>query len=171
MPEATEVGTIVVPIDLGGNRIGGVRISEEQRKYFTIAAPTATTAKLVERNRKQYARSSYSGLGDTTNDPVAVKAARWFEAPRISRGRGGGIAVQIPTELKNAKGNIRMTTIRFPSGATTGAISKFLYEKCTTHKPAYFKMPSGVMHSVVPATGVADINPTPAPTPAAAPAP
>jgi hypothetical protein len=171
MPDATTaVGSTIIPIDLGSSRTGAVKVPEDVRKYFSIAAPTATTAKLVERRRKQYTRSSYDGLSDTTSDPVAVRAARWFEAPRVSSGRGGGIAVKIPTELKLTSGAVRMTTLRFPSGATTGAISKWLFEKCVTHRPGYFILPSGVKHVVVPDTGVADINPgnaptTPAPTP------
>jgi hypothetical protein len=151
-----------VSIDLGSNRTGTLLLPQDVVDYFGITVVT-TAATFRTRTRKAYTRQVYSELSATaTGKSVAVQAATWTDTPSPPK-RGAGQAIIVPTELKTTKGNIRMVTMRFPSKAVIGAISEFLFTKCTKNKPGYFLTENGVRHLVVNVTG--NVNPTPAAAP------
>lgn len=149
-----------VPIDLGGSRTGTLILPNDVIEYFGITTATTTPPQPRTRTRKAYTRQVYSGLGTAaTAKTVAVAAATWKDTPAPPK-RGAGQKIVVPTELKTTKGNIRMVTMRFPQLAVIGAISEFLFTKCTKNKPGYFLTANGVRHLVINVTG--DVNPTPA---------
>lgn len=150
---------IAIPIDIGSNRTRAVLVPSDVAEYFNITVPTATTPPTqIERTRKAYTRTVYpNGLGAGTPKTAAVAASRWSSSPKASKG-GAGRAVRIPTELKTPSDTIRMVTLRFPSNAVTGAISKWLFEEIKAHKPSYFLL-NGQRYIVAAATGIIDINP------------
>lgn len=157
-----------VSIDLGGNRTGTLLLADDVVTYFGI---TATTAAATARTRKRasHTRQIYTGLGDTgTAKTVSVQASTWTDTPSPPR-RGAGQKIIVPTELITVKKNIRKVTMRFPSDAVIGAISNFLFTKCTKNKPTFFWTANGVKHLVVNITG--DVNPTPTPAPSPTPTP
>jgi hypothetical protein len=167
MPDATTAGAgpSLIPIDLGGNRTGAVKVPADVVKYFSIPKPTAAQEEMKTINRAQYKRQVYSGLDDIVGKAVTVRAATWKAPVRAAKGNVQGKTVKIPTELKTVQGSVRFVTLHFPSTATTGAISNWIYEKCVTKKPTYF-FHNGNRYSVLKAVG--DVNPTPAaPAPAA----
>jgi hypothetical protein len=175
MPEdvtATGTANLAIPIDLGSGRKGVVLLPPKTAAYFGITGTAAATDEMVTRRRKAHTRKNFDGLSNTVKTgqkaSSAVDAAVW-EAPKSAPKAGAGKSIQVVTQLKNAAGRPRYTTIKFPGNAVTGAISNWLFEKCTKNKPNHFKMPSGTMYPVV--NAVRDVNPGETPAPAAAPAP
>lgn len=166
---------IIVPIDLGNNKKGAVAVKADVAAYFNIAAPTtATTGAMIEKPAKQYTRRVYASITDIAGRTVDVRPGARQVRPPKAASASGGKSIRIPTEvtISNEKtvGGVSRTakytkhvSIRFPSGATMAAISKWLFEECKAKKPTYFIAPSGARYSVVAATGVADINPGPPP--------
>ncbi len=152
-----------VEIDLGGTRKGTLLLPQDVIDYFGI---TATTATATARTRKRVAHTRQifaDGLNDTAAaKTVSVQASTWTDTPSPPK-RGAGQKIIVPTELITVKKNIRYVTMRFPSNAVIGAISNFLFTKCTKKKPSYFFTSNGVRHLVVNITG--DVNPTPAANP------
>lgn len=157
---------VFAEIDIGSGRKGLVTLREDVAAYFGIAVD-ATTDVVVTRRRKAHSRSRYNGLEDTTATPTNVSASEWQSIKRGSR-VGTGKAVKVPTLLTSGTNqSIRYTTIRFPQNAVIGAISEFLFTKCTdsAKKPKFFIMPSGARYPVANVAG--DVNPGEAPAPAA----
>lgn len=154
-----------IPIDLGSNRKGAVKVSADQITYFGIVKPTGTAAEMVTRSKKAHTRKTYKGLTDTEADTVAVRASTWQTPVRASTGVTGKKVI-VPTALKTTNGSIRYTTFHFPSNATVGAISNWLYDKLVKNRPTDFVF-NGNRYPVLKATG--DVNPgnaeTPEPTP------
>lgn len=151
-----------VPIDLGGVGTGVVLLPKSVTDYFNIAVTAATPQTSITRSRKAYSREIYTGLTATVKKTVGVKASSW-EATPTSPEKGAGQKILVPTELKTSKGIIRMVTMRFPQRAVTGAISKFLFTKCTAHKPTYFITERGKRHLVLNVTKNVNPEPTAAP--------
>ncbi len=157
-----------IPIDLGGVGEGAVLLTDSVVKYFNISTTTTTAQTSVTRRRAGHKRTLYNGLTATINKTINVPESTWEATPSAPE-KGAGRLIRVPTELKTAKGLIRMVTMRFPNRAVTGAISKFLFEKCIAHKPTYFIMPSGKRHLVLAVTG--NVNPEPVAAPAPEPTP
>ena len=145
----------IIPIDLGSNRKGAVKVSDDQVTYFGIVKPTGTAETMVTRNRKEYTRKVYKGLGDAEPDTVAVRASTWQTPVRAASGVTGKKVV-VPTTLKTTAGSIRTTTFHFPSNATVGAISNWLFEQLVRNRPTSF-LHNGQRYAVLKATG--DVNP------------
>ncbi len=158
-----------VSVELGGGRNGTIILPDDVCDYFGIAFAT-TTATARVRTRKAYQRSLTTPLGAATTATklVSVEASRWTDTPSPPR-RGSGTKIIVPTEKKTTKGFIRKVTMNFPSGIVIGAVSNFLFTKCTKNKPTMFWTASGVPHLVVAVTG--DVNPTPTPPPTPTPNP
>lgn len=156
---------VFAEIDIGSGRKGLVSLREDVAQYFGITV-TATSDVVVTRRRKAHSRSRYDGLTDTTATPTNVGASEWKTIKRAS-GVGVGKAVKIPTKLKSGTNqqNIRYVTVRFPQNAVIGAISEFLFTKCTdlAKKPEFFIMETGAKYPVANVTG--DVNPGEAPEP------
>lgn len=153
-------------IDLGSSRTGFVGMSEATAIYFGIAVSDADTT-LVSKSRSAYTRQKYADIGDTTGESVSVKAAAWQGVPSRSGDRGSGQSIRVPSKLTTQKGSVRFATMNFPSNATQGAISSFLFEECDVAKrPDFFINERGVKNPVLKALA-GDINPgnTPDPTP------
>jgi hypothetical protein len=74
---------------------------------------------------------------DTTTKSVTVSASS-KQAPIRRRKNVTGKPVLIPTLIKNTKGGIVYTTLRFPNGADVGLISDWLFERLVKNKPASF---------------------------------
>jgi hypothetical protein len=167
MPDAvtTTVGSSLIPIDLGSNRKGAVRIPGDVIDYFNIPKPTAAAEEMITRSRAGHRRTIYKGMDDLVGKQITVDASTWQAPVRAAKGGITGKIVKIPTEKKTVKGNIRFVTLHFPSTATVGAISNWIFEKCVVNKPTYF-FHNNNRYSVLKATG--DVNPgegTTAPTP------
>lgn len=145
----------VIPIDLGSGRQGGVKVNDDQISYFGIVKPTGTAEEMITRKRKDYSRRVYKGLNDATGDVVAVRASEWKTPVKGSKGVTGK-KVTIPTALKTTAGNTRMTTIHFPSNATVGAISNWLFTVMVKNRPTTFLL-NGNSYAVLKAVG--DVNP------------
>lgn len=166
---------VIVPIDLGNNKKGAVAVSEDVAAYFNIAAPTTAVAgAMIETPGKTYTRKVYSGITDIVGRTVDVRPGARRVRPPKAASASGGKAIRVPTEIvitdtKTVGGTSRttkynkMVTIRFPSGATMAAISKWIFEECKAKKPSFFIAPSGARYSVVDDLGVTDINPGPPP--------
>lgn len=166
---------VIVPIDLGNNKKGAVAVSEDVAKYFNIAAPaTPTGSAMIETPAKPFTRKVYSGITDVTGRTVDVRPGARRVRPPKAASASGGKAIRVPTDVvitdtKTVGGTSRttkynkMVTIRFPSGATMAAISKWLFEECKVKKPTFFIAPSGARYTIVDDLGVADINPGPPP--------
>lgn len=165
---------VIVPIDLGNNKRGAVSVAEDVAAYFNITAPTAATAAMIEKPAVGFTRKVYSGVTDITGRTVNVRPGARRVRPPKAASASGGKAVRVPTDItitdQVTTGGVQRTrkytkhvSIRFPSGATMAAISKWLFEECKVKKPTYFIAPSGARYSVVAATGVTDINPGPPP--------
>lgn len=156
---------VVATMDIGSGRTVNFSLRSDVATYFGIAT-AAGVAESVKRRRKTHTRARYDGLTDTTSTPTNVSASEWTTVKKVS-GRGVGKPVKIPTKLKTAGDAIRYVIIRFPQNAVVGAISEFLFSKCSAAKrPDFFIMPTGAKYPVVNVTG--DVNPGEAP---AAPAP
>lgn len=145
-----------VPIDLGSKNTGAVNVRSDIISYFNVPA-AATTAAPILKTRARYTYMKKNGLNDPTGVEKTVEKAEWYALPTVPR-RGTGQSIKIPTELKNAKGNIRYVTLRFPGGATMLAISNWIAEYFRAHTPTYFISPSGTRHPVTDVT-LADLNP------------
>lgn len=156
---------VVAEIDIGSNRKGLVSLREDVAEYFGITV-TASSDVVVNRRRKAHSRQRFDGLSDTTATATNVSASEWKSIKRASA-KGVGRAVKIPTKLKSGTNNqnIRYVTIRFPSNAVIGAISEFLFSKCTdvAKRPEFFIMESGAKYPVANVAG--DVNPGEAPAP------
>lgn len=157
-----------VSIELGGNRNGTLLLPDDVVQYFGITVVT-TTATARQRRRVGHTRQARTPLaggtaGTTPTEPrlITVQAATWTDTPSPPE-RGAGRKIIVPTELKTRKGIIRKVTMRFPGEAVIGAISNFLFTKCTRNKPTMFWTENGKPHLVVAVTG--DVNPTPARAP------
>lgn len=138
MPEATETTVdTIVQVDLRGTATVGVKIPADVMKYFSIPAPTGTAEEQKVITREPYSRRVYKDLNDLTGEVVTVKGSTWETPGKVAK-KAIGVAVRIPTELKTVKGHTRYVTVRFPSRATVGDISNFLFEKCVTRKPGHF---------------------------------
>lgn len=151
---------VYVPIDLGSGRTGVVSIRGDVAEYFGITAPTDAAAgsgyKVI--TRKSTGRELFVDLQDTTGTGSNTDASNKFALPQQLSSRGaGGKLVTLPTELKTAKGNTRTVRMGFPSGASLGAISNFLFAKITLKKPSYFITERGVRRAIVNIPS-ADIN-------------
>lgn len=157
-----------VPIDLGEVGTGVVLLKKSVTDYFNIAVTATTNQTSVTRSRKSYSREIYDGLTATVKKTVGVRASTWEATPSAPK-KGSGQKIIVPTELKTSKGIIRMVTMRFPQRAVTGAISKFLFTKCTAHKPTYFLTEAGEKHLVLAVTR--NVNPEPTSTPTPTPTP
>lgn len=159
-----------VEIELGGGRKGTLLLPQDVVDYFGITATTAAATARV-RKRASHTRQVFAdGLNDTgaAAKTVSVQASTWTDTPSPPR-RGAGQKIIVPTELITVKKNIRYVTMRFPGNAVIGAISNFLFTKCTKKKPTYFLTSNGVRHLVISITG--DVNPTPTPAPTPTPTP
>lgn len=166
---------VAIPIDLGNNKTGAVAVDTKIADYFNITAPpaTGTTGQMIEKPRTSFQRKVYSGPADVTGRTITVNpGARGVRPPKVSS-RSGGKSVRVPTEVvitrtvarsgtNTSVKYVKHVSIRFPSGATMAAISKWLFERCTAHKPGYFLTPTGSKYLVVDDVGVSDINPGPA---------
>lgn len=162
---------LIIPIDLGGNKIGAVAVDDKTADYFGITAPTGpTTAGMIEKPATSFQRKIYDGIADVTGRTITVRPGARRVRPPKAASMSGGKSVRIPTQVtitdtvtvggvSRQRKYTKHVSIRFPSGATMAAISKWLFEKCITRKPTYFIAPSGARYSVVDDTGVADINP------------
>lgn len=166
---------IIIPIDLGNNKTGAVAVDSKVAEYFSITAPAAGAAQaMIEKPRTPYQRMVYSGPADVTGRKITVNPGARSVRPPKAPSMSGGKAIRVPTEIvikrtvtRNSVTStinyVKHVTIRFPAGATMAAISKWLFEKCTTKKPGYFISPAGARYSVVDDVGVTDINPGPPP--------
>lgn len=160
---------LIATIDIGSGRTANFAIRSDVATYFGITT-TADGVESINRRRKAHTRARYDGLTDTTKTSTNVSASEWTTVSKAS-GRGVGKAVKVPTKLENSKKTgFRYVTIRFPQNAVIGAISEFLYTKCTAAKrPAFFISESGAKYPVVNITG--DVNPGETEAPGAAPPP
>ena len=154
---ATEYVPVI--LDIGSNRKVPIQIKKSTATYFGFSTQTSGE-QTVTRRRKAHSRNVYSGLDDTTATTTNVGASTWVAVKSAAK-VGSGIPVKVPTKLKNAKGNTRTVTIRFPQNAVVSAISDFLYSAAAEKRPEYFIMPSGRRYPVVNVTG--DVNPGEAP--------
>jgi hypothetical protein len=165
---------LIIPIDLGNNKKGAVSVTEDVAKYFNITAPTTATAAMIEKPAVGFSRKVYSGVADITGRTIQVRPGARRVRPPKAPTSSGGKSIRVPTDItitdQVTVGGVQRTrkytkhvSIRFPSGATMAAISKWLFEECKAKKPTYFIAPSGAKYSVVDDVGVADINPGPPP--------
>jgi hypothetical protein len=156
MPDLdSSVARSVVPIDLGSGRKGAVAVRADQVKYFGITVPAGAAQEQVTRTRKAHSRAKRAPVGEVSPGVIAVQRSEWKAPPRAAR-QGTGKKVVVPTEQKTAEGNIRYTTFHFPSNATVGAISNWLFETLVRHKPKSFIF-NGNAYAVLKITG--DVNP------------
>lgn len=169
--------SVIVPIDLGGNKKGAVSVDSKTADYFNITAPTTATAAMIEKPRTSFQRKVYSGPADITGRTITVNPGARSVRPPKAASASGGKSMRVPTEViitrTVAQAGVNRTikyvkhvSIRFPSGASMAAISKWLFENIKAHKPNYFLTPTGSRYLVVDDTGVTDINPV---APASAP--
>jgi hypothetical protein len=156
MPDiTTTLARSVIPIDLGSGRKGGVSVRADQIKYFGITVPAGAAEEQVKRTRDAHSRSKRAPVGEVSPGVIAVQRSEWNTPIRAAR-QGTGKKVVVPTEQKTTKGSIRKTTFHFPSNATVGAISNWLFEQLKTHKPKSFEYNGGT-YAVLRITG--DVNP------------
>lgn len=151
----------LVSIDLGGGRSGVVALPAPVVEYFKMPVTTASAEARI-RKRKEHTRRNYKNILDNEGDPYIVREATWTDTPTAPK-RGAGNLILVPTAKKTNRGNVRMVSMNMPSLAVTGAISEFLFTKCTANKPTFFLTSRGVPHLVVNISG--DVNPTPPPKP------
>ncbi len=146
---------VPVQMDIGSNRKVTIQIKQDVATYFNFPVSNSSE-QTVTRRRKAHTRAVYDGLSDTTATNTNVAASTWVGIKSAAK-FGSGIAVKVPTKLKNSKGNYRTITIRFPAKAVVAAISDFLYSAAAEKRPTHFIMPSGRKYPVVNVTG--DVNP------------
>lgn len=166
---------LIIPIDLGNNKTGAVAVAADVADYFGITAPTAgTAAAMIEKPATSFQRKVYSSITDITGRTITVRPGAQRVRPPKAASMSGGKSIRIPTEItitssvtvagvQRNHNYVKHVSIRFPSGASMAAISKWIFEKCVTRKPTYFIAPSGARYSVVDDVGIADINPGPPP--------
>ena len=142
--------SVIYQIKIGSSRTDLVRIRGDVVAYFTMGAgATDLGAQYKIVNRKTTGRELFVDLEDTTPVPSKSETTNRFALPKSFAGRGVGRKILVPTEMTTTKGNLRMVTLRFPTSANLAAISNFLAEKCTTHKPGWFLTESLVKRAVV----------------------
>lgn len=145
----------VAEIDLGSDRKGFVGMEEATATHFGIDAIDAAST-LVTRTRKSYTKTRYADLSDTTGKPVSVPASEWQDTPREGSKRGSGKSIIVFTKVGE---KTRRATMNFPSIATNGVISNFLFTATDASKrPSEFINERGVRHPVLKAAA-GDINP------------
>lgn len=165
--------SVIVPIDLGGNKKSAVSVDSKIADYFNITATTTTTGQaMIEKPRTSFQRKVYSGPADITGRTITVNPGARSVRPPKATSVSGGKSVRVPTEVvitrTVARAGVNRTvkyvkhvSIRFPSGASMAAISKWLFEEIKAHKPTYFLTSTGSRYLVVDDVGVTDINPAP----------
>lgn len=164
---ASKTSYVAVPLTLGSGRESAVAVRADVVEYFGIEGGQSVGTGLISRTRAAHSRSIIKeGLQDATPETVTVERAEWFDPPRILGGSGGGKAIIVPTEITIAppsgstkKPRLRTVTFRFPGSATNGIISVWLFEKCVSNKPGWFRVESGTRYAVVARGATADVNP------------
>lgn len=157
------------PMVLNGVFLGMVDLRSDQINYFDIpaasAAEQAFTSYLGE--IKAHTRKVYSTRLDSATSTREINVDKKINIPRKRRknikGRGGR-PIKVPTELTSTpstppsttgggtirRPSVRMTTIKFPSGASLSEISAWLHLKLVSKKPTYMQSPSGQAYPIGP---------------------